>query len=88
MKLITGNKTKSNLPFQMALYVNLWLFPIWLMIGIINLDAKYNSLTNIYKFVTLAVFLIFLISESLKLYLGYLGNLGGKVIIFYTYYDF
>lgn len=44
MKLITGNKTKSNLPFQMALYVNLWLFPIWLMIGIINLDAKVNTM--------------------------------------------
>ncbi|XP_053995655.1 transmembrane protein 17B-like [Hylaeus anthracinus] len=79
MKGFPGNKTRSNLPFQMALYVNLWIFPIWLSIAIISLDAKYNSLTNIYKLLMVAVFLILSISESLKLYLGYLGNLGGKI---------
>ncbi|XP_034178053.2 transmembrane protein 17 isoform X1 [Osmia lignaria lignaria] len=73
------NKTKSSLPFQMALYINLWLFPVWLLIVITNLDVKYDSLTNIYKLIGLMVFLILLISEILKLYLGYIGNLAGKI---------
>ncbi|XP_050488515.1 transmembrane protein 17B-like isoform X2 [Bombus huntii] len=74
------NKTRSNLPFQIALYVNLWLFPVWLLITVVNLDAKYNNLTNVYKLLTIAIFLILSIFESLKLYLGYLGNLIGKVM--------
>lgn len=41
-KYVPDNKTRSNLPFQIALYLNLWLFPIWLIISIINLDAKVN----------------------------------------------
>ncbi|XP_003400170.1 transmembrane protein 17-like isoform X1 [Bombus affinis] len=73
------NKTRSNLPFQIALYVNLWLFPVWLLITVVNLDAKYNNLTNVYKLLTIAIFLILSIFESLKLYLGYLGNLTGKI---------
>ncbi|KAK9302734.1 hypothetical protein QLX08_005353 [Tetragonisca angustula] len=73
------NKTRSNLPFQIALYVNLWLFPIWLLISIVNLDAKYNNLSNVYKLLTVATFLVLSIFESLKLYLGYLGNLTGKI---------
>lgn len=73
------NKTRSNLPFQIALYLNLWLFPIWLIISIINLDAKYNNLSNIYKLIAVTIFLILSIFESLKLYLGYAGNLIGKI---------
>ncbi|XP_043797805.1 transmembrane protein 17B-like isoform X2 [Apis laboriosa] len=80
LKYYDYNKTRSNLPFQIALYLNLWLFPIWLIISIINLDAKYNNLTNIYKLIAVTIFLILSIFESLKLYLGYAGNLIGKVI--------
>ncbi|XP_026674424.1 transmembrane protein 17A-like, partial [Ceratina calcarata] len=58
---------------------NLWVFPVWLLIIIINLDAKYYELTNVYKLVAVAVFLVLSIFEILKLYLGYLGNLGGKI---------
>ncbi|XP_076388535.1 transmembrane protein 17B isoform X2 [Megachile rotundata] len=63
----------------MVLYVNLWLFPAWLLIVIVNLDAKYNNLTSIYKLITVMVFSISSISEVLKLYLGYVGNLSGKI---------
>ncbi|CAK9812286.1 Transmembrane protein 17B [Anthophora plagiata] len=73
------NETKSNLPFQITLYTNVWFFPLWLLTIVINLDAKYESLTNVYKFVTVAVFLVLSISESFKLYLGYIGNLAGKI---------
>lgn len=41
---------------------------------------QYHSLTNVYKGISVALFLILFISESFKLYLGYLGNLAGKVI--------
>ncbi|OAD52309.1 Transmembrane protein 17B [Eufriesea mexicana] len=73
------NKIRSNLPFQIALYVNLWFFPVWLLIIIINLDGKYNNLTNVYKPIIVISYLILSIFESLKLYLGYLGNLVGKI---------
>ncbi|XP_076754656.1 transmembrane protein 17B [Xylocopa sonorina] len=73
------NKTRSNLPFQIALYINLWFFPIWLLISAINLEAKYDNLTGVYKLIAVAIFLILAVSESVKLYLGYLGNLGGKI---------
>ncbi|KAG9428793.1 transmembrane protein 17B [Apis mellifera carnica] len=79
LKYYDYNKTRSNLPFQIALYLNLWLFPIWLIISIINLDAKYNNLSNIYKLIAVTIFLILSIFESLKLYLGYAGNLIGKI---------
>lgn len=46
---------------------------------------QYDRLTNIYKLIVLMVFLILLVSEILKLYLGYIGNLAGKVILFYIY---
>ncbi|KOC66610.1 Transmembrane protein 17B [Habropoda laboriosa] len=73
------NETRSNLPFQIALYINAWLFPLWLLSIIINLNAKYDSLTNVYRLIIVAVFLILSISGSLKLYLGYIGNLAGKI---------
>ncbi|XP_076679382.1 transmembrane protein 17B [Andrena cerasifolii] len=72
-------KTRPNLPFQMALYIDLWIFPVWLLITITNLEAKYESLTSVSKVVTLTAVLVLLVFESLKLYLGYLGNLGGKI---------
>ncbi|XP_076242044.1 transmembrane protein 17B isoform X2 [Calliopsis andreniformis] len=63
----------------MALYINLWLFPVWLLITTVNLDIKYHNLTSVYKVIIVATFLIFSMLECLRLYLGYVGNLGGKI---------
>ena len=41
------------------------------------------NLSNIYKLIAVTIFLILSIFESLKLYLGYAGNLIGKVILIY-----
>ncbi|XP_015432314.1 PREDICTED: transmembrane protein 17B-like [Dufourea novaeangliae] len=79
MKQLTKNKIKANLPFQVVLYINVWLFPVWLLISITNLDLKYNNVSNVHNTIMLIIFLILLVSDSLKLYLGYVGNLGGKI---------
>lgn len=77
-----GNQVQSNLPLQMALYFNVWLLPIWFFISIISLDHKYIQLTDVYKFITVSIFLLISILECTRLYLGYLGNLAEKVVEF------
>ncbi|KAK2583316.1 hypothetical protein KPH14_009318 [Odynerus spinipes] len=74
-----GNQVQSSLPLQMALYFNVWLLPIWFFISIISLDSKYFQLTDVYKFITVAIFLLISILECTRLYLGYLGNLAEKI---------
>lgn len=39
-------------------------------------------MTDVYKVITIAVFIVISTLESLRLYLGYLGNLAEKVIYF------
>jgi len=43
---------------------------------------QYYYLTDVYKFITVAVFIVISILEGIRLYLGYLGNLAEKVIYF------
>ncbi|XP_015516776.1 transmembrane protein 17B [Neodiprion pinetum] len=74
-----GNVIKSSLPLQMALYFNTWLFPFWFFISLNLLDQKYHKLSDIYKFITVGVFVIVAVSECIRLYLGYLGNLAEKI---------
>ncbi|GAB1865135.1 Transmembrane protein 17 [Camponotus japonicus] len=74
-----GNQIQSNLPLQMALYFNVGIFPLWFVVIIVNLDAKYYYLTDVYKVITIAVFIVISTLESLRLYLGYLGNLAEKI---------
>ncbi|CAL7950811.1 unnamed protein product [Xylocopa violacea] len=68
-----------NLPLQITLYLNLWFSPGWLVVSFINLTLKYDNLTDVYKLISVAIFLVFTISEFAKLYLGYLGNLAGRI---------
>ncbi|XP_078053061.1 transmembrane protein 17B isoform X1 [Augochlora pura] len=80
MERTTRNKIKSNLPFQIVLYINLWFFPIWLLVVAYNLDLNYSKyVKDVCNAILLVIFAILLVSDSLKLYLGYLGNLGGKI---------
>ncbi|EZA54134.1 hypothetical protein X777_05984 [Ooceraea biroi] len=74
-----GNQIQSNLPLQMALYFNVWVYPLWFLVMLVNLDAKYYYLTDVYKFITVAVFSVISIFEGIRLYLGYLGNLVEKI---------
>ncbi|KAF7992674.1 hypothetical protein HCN44_005018 [Aphidius gifuensis] len=75
----TGNLIKSSLPLQMALYFNVWLFPIWFSVILLGIDAQYYSLSSVYKFVIIATYLTISILECIRLYFGYLGNLAEKI---------
>lgn len=46
------------------------------------LILQYYYLTDVYKFITVAVFIVVSILEGVRLYLGYLGNLTEKVNLF------
>ncbi|OXU25970.1 hypothetical protein TSAR_009289 [Trichomalopsis sarcophagae] len=74
-----GNRIKSSLPLQIALYLNVRYSPIWLLVLLYYLDKKYYDLSEVYKFVSVAVFLAVTGLECARLYLGYLGNLGEKI---------
>ncbi|KAL0108023.1 hypothetical protein PUN28_014944 [Cardiocondyla obscurior] len=74
-----GNQIQSSLPLQMALYFNVWVYPLWFFVILVNLDAKYYYLTEVYKFTTVAVFIVISMLEGVRLYLGYLGNLAEKI---------
>ncbi|XP_012282391.1 transmembrane protein 17B-like [Orussus abietinus] len=74
-----GNQIMSSLPLQMALYINVWMFPFWFIIALGSLDVKYHTLSDVYKFITAAVLFIVSILECARLYLGYLGNLAEKI---------
>ncbi|KAJ8676564.1 hypothetical protein QAD02_012351 [Eretmocerus hayati] len=74
-----GNRVKSNLPLQIALYLNARYYPVWVLALIYYLDAKYFDSSEVYKFVSVALFLTVTGLEGIRLYLGYLGNLGEKI---------
>jgi hypothetical protein len=41
---------------------------------------QYYDLTDVYKIITVAVFIVLSILEGIRLYLGYSGNLKEKVV--------
>jgi len=45
--LFAGNQIQANLPLQMALYFNVWVYPLWFLIILVNLDAKVNIYSHI-----------------------------------------
>lgn len=47
--------------------------------GMLFFMLQYYYLTDVYKVITIAVFIVISTLESLRLYLGYLGNLAEKV---------
>ncbi|XP_063974922.1 transmembrane protein 17B-like [Diachasmimorpha longicaudata] len=74
-----GNIIKSSLPLQMALYFNLWLFPVWFFIIFLGIDAKYYYLSSLYKFITVTLYVTISTLECIRLWFGYLGNLVEKI---------
>ncbi|XP_046421804.1 transmembrane protein 17B-like isoform X2 [Neodiprion virginianus] len=47
-------------------------------VGMVSV-VDYHKLSDIYKFITVGVFVIVAVSECIRLYLGYLGNLAEKI---------
>ncbi|XP_064620597.1 transmembrane protein 17-like [Lineus longissimus] len=77
--LRAGNEYVSSLPLQMAFYFNGFYFPFWCAYTILGLYVKYNYLDTLYKIIQLAVVILIVIVEIIRLYVGYLGNLSEKV---------
>ncbi|KAE8742767.1 hypothetical protein FOCC_FOCC011695 [Frankliniella occidentalis] len=74
-----GHEITSCLPLQMSLYFNVLIFPFWILISIIMLYLKYEYLTTIHRFILILIIVCLTTIESIRLYLGYLGNLSEKV---------
>ncbi|KAK0089811.1 hypothetical protein PV325_005118 [Microctonus aethiopoides] len=75
----TGNCIKSNLPLQMTLYFNVWLFPIWILIMLLGLNSKYYNLSVLHQFITITIYILIVVLECIRLYFGYVGNLSDKI---------
>ncbi|XP_053313578.1 transmembrane protein 17B-like [Spea bombifrons] len=75
----TGHDVAANLPLQMLLYFNSLFFPFWFISEILILELKYPLLSGHYQFLLIASLTIITLIESLRLYLGYIGNLHEKV---------
>ncbi|KAG8429694.1 hypothetical protein GDO86_002127 [Hymenochirus boettgeri] len=75
----TDHELLTGLPLQMMLYFNALFFPFWFISEIITLELKYTSLTTYYQFFCITALIILTFVESIRLYLGYIGNLHEKV---------
>ncbi|XP_007430603.1 transmembrane protein 17A-like [Python bivittatus] len=69
----------SSLSLQMLLYFNAFYFPFWCLSEVIMLELKFSLLPTYYQFLLVAAYLALVGAESVRLYLGYAGNLQEKV---------
>ncbi|XP_063171872.1 transmembrane protein 17B-like [Candoia aspera] len=76
---VSGYTMLSSLPLQMLLYFNAFYFPFWSLSEVIMLELKFGLLPTYYRFLLVAAYLTLVGAESLRLYLGYIGNLQEKV---------
>uniref|UniRef100_A0A8D0H8G2 Transmembrane protein 17 n=1 Tax=Sphenodon punctatus TaxID=8508 RepID=A0A8D0H8G2_SPHPU len=76
---IPYNEIVSSLPLQMSLYFNLYFFPFWWVSSVVMLQLKYPVLPDYYKFILVTIIILVSLIESIRLYLGYVGNLQEKV---------
>ncbi|XP_009461010.1 PREDICTED: transmembrane protein 17A-like [Nipponia nippon] len=74
-----AHEVLASLPLQMMLYFNVYYFPVWCLAEGMMLQLKYHLLPQHYQFLLVAAFLILLLAEGCRLYLGYVGNLQEKV---------
>ncbi|NWU44403.1 TMM17 protein, partial [Hylia prasina] len=69
----------SSLPLQMSLYFNVYFFPFWWLVTVAILYLKYPVLSDYYKFILVTIMILVSLTELIRLYLGYVGNLLEKV---------
>ncbi|MGH0172548.1 UNVERIFIED_CONTAM: hypothetical protein FKN15_063641 [Acipenser sinensis] len=69
----------SHLPLQMLLYFNTYYFPFWWISEVLMLELKYCLLPGYYQSLLVTGMVIITLTEGLRLYLGYVGNLKEKV---------
>jgi hypothetical protein len=69
-------KVLSDLTLQMMLYFNIFFCIVYYMGMLTSFTIKLDhNVPNTWKFVTLFVLVFSLLSDALRLYLGYIGNL-------------
>ncbi|MBN3315688.1 TM17A protein, partial [Atractosteus spatula] len=76
---VTAHEIVSHLPLQMLLYFNVFYFPVWWVSEVLMLELKFYLLPSYYQFLLVTGMVLFTVSECLRLYLGYVGNLKEKV---------
>ncbi|KAM4795851.1 transmembrane protein 17A-like [Rhinophrynus dorsalis] len=69
----------SSVPLQMSLYFNAFYFPFWCICYVVMLQLKYFLLPDYYKFILVTLLILMSVIEVIRLFLGYSGNLQGKV---------
>ncbi|XP_054852385.1 transmembrane protein 17B-like [Eublepharis macularius] len=74
-----GQEVLSSLPLQMMLYFNVFYFPFWCLSEGFMLELKYHLLPTHYQVLLVGAYLTIVLTEGLRLYLGYIGNLQEKV---------
>ncbi|XP_077971511.1 transmembrane protein 17-like [Styela clava] len=76
---LPGNEILTNLPLQMTMYFNVYLFPFWFTTYCVMLGVKYSYLGGTFKVILIAMLILYTLIEIARLYLGYIGNLQEKV---------
>ncbi|CAD7090202.1 unnamed protein product [Hermetia illucens] len=69
----------SSLPLQIFLFVNVYVSAIWLVVHGNYVYEMVNTFGMIQRTLTIMASVIAMPGEVLRLYLGYSGNLGGKI---------
>ncbi|XP_077292766.1 transmembrane protein 17A [Arctopsyche grandis] len=68
-----------SMPLQMFLFLNVFMFPFWIVTTIIFLYLKFQCLGHLTQFLSITVFIMIIFIELMRLYLGYTGNLSEKI---------
>ncbi|KAG5459777.1 MAG: hypothetical protein BJ554DRAFT_8267 [Olpidium bornovanus] len=76
-----GIEISSSLPLQMLLYFNVWFSPFWWLATIIVTKFKVTHFATgvFHEFLMWTVIIVYAVSEPVRIYLGYNGNLREKV---------
>ncbi|XP_053135855.1 transmembrane protein 17B-like [Hemicordylus capensis] len=74
-----GHEVLSSLPLQMMLYFNAFYLPFWCLSEGVMLELKYSLLPTYYQVLLVAAYLMLIVMEGLRLFLGYIGNLQERV---------
>ncbi|VDO22952.1 unnamed protein product [Haemonchus placei] len=73
------SESLSSLPLQVAVHLNICLAPFLFIAEICCLAVKYSYLSVTYKVILVAVLLVYVLVEVIRLFLGIVGNLGEKI---------
>ncbi|KAK6030674.1 hypothetical protein OSTOST_03187, partial [Ostertagia ostertagi] len=73
------SESLSSLPLQVAVHLNICLAPFLFIAEICCLILKYSYLSVTYKVILIAVLLVYVLVEVIRLFLAVVGNLGEKI---------